>query len=207
MLTALLARHLRRQGISVAALKPVASGGRSDARALCSALAGALTLDEINPWHFRAPLAPLLAARREHRRVTLAAVLAHIRRMQKRFELVLVEGAGGLLSPLGEDFNSNDLIAALRATPIVVGRNRLGVVNQVLLTLGALPRGTAVGAHVVLMSPPIPNAAAATNPKLLAEFFETERIFALPWLGRRWTADQVLAESRVRRILRALAGT
>ena len=139
VLTALLARYLRERGVNVAALKPVCSGGRDDARVLHAAFNGALTLDEINPWHFHAPVAPLLAARRERKRVRLADVLAHLRVMHERFDVLLVEGAGGLLSPLGEDFNSRDLIAALRATPIVVCPNRLGVVNQVLLTLEALP--------------------------------------------------------------------
>ena len=111
VLTALLARYLRERGVKAAALKPVCSGGRDDARVLHAAMRnGALTLDEINPWHFRAPVAPLLAARRERKRVRLAEVLAHVRAMQKRFDVLLVEGAGGLLSPLGEDFNSRDLI-------------------------------------------------------------------------------------------------
>ena len=101
---------------------------------------GALTLDEINPWHFRAPIAPLLAARKENRRVKLSQILAHMRAMQKRFDVLLVEGAGGLLSPLGENFNSRDLILALRAIPIVVAQNKLGAVNQILLTLEALPK-------------------------------------------------------------------
>ena len=42
-------------------------------------------------------------------------VVAHIRRIARRFEVVIVEGAGGLLSPLGEDFDSRDLIQALGA--------------------------------------------------------------------------------------------
>jgi dethiobiotin synthetase len=204
VLTALLASHLRQRGISVAVLKPVASGSRADARMLYTALAGALTLDEINPWHFRAPLAPLLAARRERKSVTKAAVLGHIRRMQQRFAVVLVEGAGGLLSPLGEDFNSRDLIAALRAAPVIVGPNRIGVLNQMLLTLGALPRAAAARARVVLMSPPRPDAATKTNGALLAEFFDQERIFELPWLGRRWRTDWALADARVQRTLQKL---
>jgi dethiobiotin synthetase len=73
VLTALLTRHLRERGVNAVALKPVCSGDRADARALHAASAGALTLDEINPWHFRAPMAPLLAARRERKRVALAA--------------------------------------------------------------------------------------------------------------------------------------
>ena len=184
VLTALLARYLRERGVNVAALKPVCSGGRDDARVLHAALDGALTLDEINPWHFRAPVAPLLAARRERKRVRLAEVLAHVRAMQKRFDVLLVEGAGGLLSPLGENFNSRDLIASLRATPIIVCPNRLGAVNQVLLTLEALPRGARPRARVVLMSPPQPDASTRTNAGLLAEHFDAETNFPAAVAGR-----------------------
>ena len=168
LVTALLARCLKENGIRVAALKPIGSGGRDDARRLHAMLNAALTLDEINPWHFRAPIAPLLAARREHQRVGAAEVLAHIRAMQKRFDVLLIEGAGGLLSPIGEDFNSRDLIAALDAAPIIVCPNRLGAVNQVLLTLAALPSHARARARVVLMSPPKPDASTKSNPDLLA---------------------------------------
>ena len=204
VLTALLARHLRERGVSAAALKPICSGGRDDARALRAAMNGALTPDEINPWHFRAPLAPLLAARRERRRVRLADVLAHVRTMQKRFDVLLVEGAGGLLSPLGENFDSRDLIAALRATPIVVCPNRLGAVNQVLLTLAALPRSASCRARVVLISPSKPDASTSTNVSLLAEFLDAKRIFCLPRLGGRFDPEKVLKDSRIRRTFRVL---
>ena len=140
VLTALLAQFLRERGVKVAALKPVCSGGREDAVMLCNALGGALTLDEINPWHFRAAIAPSLAAKLEKKSVKLAPVLAHIRATQKKFDVTLVEGAGGLLSPLGENFDSRDLMAALRATPIIVAQNKLGAVNHLLLTLEALPK-------------------------------------------------------------------
>ena len=206
VLTALLARHLRERGVNAAALKPVCSGGRDDARALRAAMKGALTPDEINPWHFRAPIAPLLAARRERRQVKLAAVLAHIRAIQKRFGVVLVEGAGGLLSPLGGNFDSRDLIAALRATPMVVCPNRLGAVNQVLLTLAALPRSASCRARVVLMSPSKPDASASTNVGLLAEFLGAKRIFCLPWLGGRFDPEKAMKNPRVRQTLQALAG-
>jgi dethiobiotin synthetase len=204
VLTALLVRHLRERGVSAAALKPICSGGRGDARALRAAMNGALTPDEINPWHFRAPIAPLPAARRERRRVGLADVLAHVRTMQRRFDVLLVEGAGGLLSPLGGNFDSRDLIAALRATPMVVCPNRLGAVNQVLLTLAALPRNASCRARVVLMSPSKPDASTSTNVSLLAEFLDAQRIFCLPRLGGRFDPEKVLKGSRVQRTLRAL---
>lgn len=205
VLTALLAHSLRERGVKVAALKPVCSGGRDDARALRAALDGALTLDEINPWHFRAAIAPLLAARKENRRVKLSQVGAHIRAMQKCFDLVLVEGAGGLLSPLGEDFDSRDLMAALRATPIIVAPNKLGAVNQVLLTLAALPESLRTKTRVVLFAQPKPDASAKSNAKLIAEFSRAE-IFLLPWLGKNFLAAKTLSKSRVQTTLRALAG-
>ena len=204
-MTALLAQFLRERGVNAAALKPVCSGGRADARALHAAMGGALLLDEINPWHFRAPIAPLLAARRERKSVRLSAVLAHVRAMQKRFDVLLVEGAGGLLSPLGGDFDSGDLLAALDALPVVVAMNRLGAVNHVLLTLKALPRRAAGRARVVWMSPPKRDAAVVTNAGLLAEFFDAKRIFTLQWLGENFSAGEALKNPQVRRTLRALA--
>jgi dethiobiotin synthetase len=207
VLTRLLAQYLRSQGIRAAALKPVCSGGRDDARMLHAVLNGALTLDEVNPWHFRAPMAPLLAARQEHRRVSCAEVLAHIRAMQSRFDVVLIEGAGGLLSPLGEKFDSRDLIVRLHATPIIVCPNRLGAVNQVLLTLEALPAKVTARARVVFMSPPKPDTSTQSNPNLLAEHFDGRRIFRLPWLGARFALARGLQNFGVRKAVKKLASS
>ena len=204
VLTALLAQFLRARGVRVAALKPICSGGRDDAELLHAALDGALTLDEINPWHFRAAIAPSLAARLERKPVKLAAVLTHIRVMWEKFDMTLVEGAGGLLSPLGENFNSRDLMVALRATPIIVAPNKLGAVNHVLLTLEALPKSLRARAKVVLMSPAKPDLAANINTKLIGKVFPPEKILALPWLGNKFEPAVVMNGSRVRRILQKL---
>lgn len=205
VLTALLARFWTAQGRRVAAFKPICSGGRDDARALHAALGGALALDEINPWHFRAAIAPSLAAKLERKTVALAPVLAHIRARQRRFELTLVEGAGGLLSPLGKNFNSRDLLLALRAAPIIVAPNQLGVINHLLLTLEALPKNCRAKAKIVLMSPAQPDASTATNARLLGEFFPAKQTFALPWLGTRWQPSLAIKQPAVKRTLQALA--
>ena len=201
VLTSLLARFLSDRNANVAALKPLCSGGREDARALQAALEGTLSLDEINPWHFRTAVAPALAARREGSSVTLKAVLAHLRRIRGAFDVTLVEGAGGLLSPLGQDFNSRDLLVALRARPLIVAPNRLGVVNHLLLTLEALPKKSRAGARVVLMTPARPDVATASNARLLAPFFPPEKVHTLPWLGRKFSVAEVVKLASVRRTL------
>ena len=174
--------YLRKTHFRVAALKPICSGGRDDARLLHEAAGKILTLDEVNPWHFRAALAPVLAARKEKRAVKLSEVVAHIRRIAKRFEVVVVEGAGGLLSPMGEGFDSRDLIKALGTTAFVVCPNRLGAVNQVRLVLDALPANTRRDARVVLMNRNKPDAASRTTPDLLAEFVDARCLRVVPWL-------------------------
>ena len=177
---ALATLALQEQGFHVAALKPICSGGRDDARQLHRAAGKVLSLAEVNPWHFRAARAPLLAARQEKKRIRLRSVVAHIRRIAQRFEVVIVEGAGGLLSPLGENFDSRDLIKALDAQPIVVCPNQLGAVNQVRLVIEALPRAAARNARVVLTDPPQSDTVSKTNAPLLAEFFNRDRLFIMP---------------------------
>lgn len=132
--TSALTRYLRVSGQSVLALKPLASGDRSDAEALFLAQDQRLSLDNINPWWFRAPLAPAIAAEHVGRRVLLADLCQHI---QSFVPVVgskgwlVVEMAGGLLSPLCQDGDALELIRKLGARPVVVAENRLGVLHAI----------------------------------------------------------------------------
>jgi len=207
VVASLLARFLCECGVSVAALKPICSGGRDDARALRTAAGEALSLDEINPWHFRAPLSPMLAARLEGKNVTLREVVAHINARRLAFPMTIVEGAGGLLSPLGHGFDSRDLILALRATPVVVCPNRLGAINQVLLVLAALPPAFSRSSQIVLISPPRPDVASRSNAGMLSERLEIERIHVLPWITFAADPGRALKDRGVRPTIAGLVGS
>ena len=165
----LLVTYLRESGFSVAGFKPVCSGGRSDALAMYAALGGTVDLDEINPWHFRAAISPLLAARVEKRRVTLSQVVTRAEALQERFPVLIMEGAGGILSPLGVGFDSRDLIKALRAIPVVVAPNRLGVINHALLTLESLPGNISRRTQLVLVSQRKADSSARGNIEYLRQ--------------------------------------
>jgi dethiobiotin synthetase len=204
VLTVLMAQFLRQKKINVAALKPICSGGRGDARKIFKALNGVLALDEINPWHFRDAIAPALAAKSEKKPVKLSEVVARVRATQKNFDVILIEGAGGLLSPLGENFDARDLILALRATPMIVAQNKLGALNSILLTLEALPKNVRAQTKIILMSPRKKDLAGDSNAKLLADFFPRKNIFALPWFGQVFSPEKVLRNLRVQNTLRAL---
>lgn len=204
VLTSLLVRYLRDLGVKALAVKPFCSGGRDDARLLRRAQSNEPKLDDINPWHFRAPLAPVLAARMEGRRVHGDEVLAYLRLCAKDCELLLIEGAGGLLSPLASQLDSRDLITKLRASPIVVCPNRLGAVNQVRLVLAALPGQGRQGAKVVLMNDARPNGVSRSNPQLLSEYVRAVQLVTFPQVDWPAVLTQKALPKPVRRQLQFL---
>jgi dethiobiotin synthetase len=182
VLTVALARRARELGLRVAALKPLCSGGRGDARALLKAGCGRLTLDQVNPWWYRAALSPAIAAAREGRPVRLQDAVARVREASAGADVTLVEGAGGLLSPLGEDFDSRDLIRDIPASPVVAASNTLGVINFVLLTWEALPARSRRSAQVVLMAPARAGAVTDSNTNYLRQALGSERVLEFPFL-------------------------
>ena len=159
LLTALLLCHLRSHDARALALKPFCSGGRADAELLCKLQHGDLTLDEVNPFYFPEPVAPLISARKHKRNIPLDRVLEHIHSLASRVpalpaglpsnastghsplatrNFLLIEGSGGLLVPLGEGYTVRDLIARLPCDVLVVSRNQLGTINHTLLTVQSL---------------------------------------------------------------------
>ena len=108
-----------------------------DAVALWEAAGKPATLEDVCPQRFALPLAPPAAAMAEGREVDVPEMIAHGKWWQERSEVLLVEGAGGILSPLGDDFLNIDLAVALGADLVVVTADRLGMINHTLLTLVA----------------------------------------------------------------------
>jgi dethiobiotin synthetase len=119
-------------------MKPIATGDRKDARALMSASGADDPLDSVNPQFFKAPLAPTVAAALERRSISLEAVYKAFWRLSKKYEVMIVEGIGGVKVPLGESTYVADLIQSLRLPALVVSRAALGTINHTLLTLDAL---------------------------------------------------------------------
>ena len=139
----LIARSLVAAGHRVGVYKPAASGcsrlaGRlvsDDALALWQAAGSPGTLEEVCPQVFAAPLAPHLAAKAEGKQLDPVLLRSGLDVWLERSDIVLVEGAGGLMSPLGEDEFVADLAYDLGFPLVVVARNALGTINHVLQTL------------------------------------------------------------------------
>lgn len=140
---ALIAKQLAAEGKSVGVYKPAASGCRrvdgrlvsDDAVALWEAAGRPAGLEDVCPQLFEAPLAPHLAARSEGREIDSALLRDGIEFWRQRSEIVIVEGVGGLMSPMGDDEYVADLALDFGYPLIVVSPNVLGTINQTLQTL------------------------------------------------------------------------
>ena len=138
--------QLRELGFDLETRKPAESGCREDsdgsllthdAAALQQANGHRETLQRINPWRFRAALAPHRAARLEGQRIELGMLIDACERDNAAHRLI-VEGAGGFYSPLAENGLNADLASALQLPVIIVVNDRIGAVNQALLTQQAV---------------------------------------------------------------------
>jgi dethiobiotin synthetase len=153
-----LIRAARARGIACDAFKPVLSGfapeawAASDAGRLLAALGRPQSdLDAVAPLRFAAALAPPIAARREGVRLEIAEIAARCRAWlgASPAELKLLEGAGGLMSPIAEDGTALDLPLSLDLPSILVGGAYLGAVSHALTAIEVLRgRGLAILAVV-----------------------------------------------------------
>lgn len=136
-----IAQALVRQGVRVGVYKPAASGWRpeeleqSDPYRLWQAAGKPATLAHVCPQTFVAPLAPPAAAAKEGRTVDSDLLRSGLKFWQQASDFVIVEGVGGLMSPVSEDEYVADLAYDFGYKLIVVAANELGVINQTLQTL------------------------------------------------------------------------
>lgn len=178
-----LLRLAARRGLHLAPFKPVETGCAdlppSDTLSLIEA-AGTPTLSprDVCPYTFSAPLAPSVAARLEGRTVDPEVLRHAARHLASRADALLVEGAGGLLSPWGPGLHLGTLAADLRLPLAIVAANRLGTINHTALTASECRRRQLACLGFVLVDvSPISTADHDTNAE------EIVRETGLPCLG------------------------
>jgi dethiobiotin synthetase len=179
VVTAGLAVLLRRHGLRVGVFKPVATGCRhrvrigrvsEDADYLAHFAESPDEVATINPVNYGPPVAPAVAARRSRRPVDLEAIREAYRRIRRHSDVVLVEGIGGLLVPLGDDLLIADLAVEFALPLVIVARPGLGTINHTLLTIEAARQRELEVASVVLnrYNPKGATLAEETNPETIA---------------------------------------
>jgi len=141
-----LISHLAQAGLTVAGMKPVASGCQQiqgqwqndDALTLMAASGVATTYTVVNPFAYGPAIAPHLAAQHDNRPVEISVIKKNFNHLRSVADLVIVEGAGGWLTPINENHSMSDIVLALELPVILVVGMRLGCLNHALLTARAI---------------------------------------------------------------------
>lgn len=208
--------ELRHSGRSVAVYKPVASGCEQvgqervsgDATALWEASGRRGTLHDVCPQRFLAPLAPASAAAAEGQTVDDALLLSGLEAVSEGADWVVIEGAGGLLSPLSETQLNSDIADKLDTELVIVAANRLGVIHQVLATvLAAKALGLPVLGVILNQSSERTDPSLATNAATIAKFTSVpllaELAFGAQQTGIDWAALPQVGKSELKKVAQA----
>jgi dethiobiotin synthetase len=198
-----LIQAVRTRGLTVDAFKPVVSGfdpadpDASDPGRLALALGEPDALPRISPRRYRAPLAPNLAARLEGETLTLDGLVDDCRARLARpdRDLLLIEGAGGVMSPLTDTATNLDLMVALDLPILLVAGSYLGTVSHVLTALEVIrARGLNLAALVMSESLDAPDLAQTAE---MLRAFETRTPLILAPRAETWDAS-TLTEALLR---------
>lgn len=175
-----LIQALRKTGKSVAGFKPIECGGRDDAKVLLAASSDpTLLLDAVNPVWSEEALAPAACLSLE-KPIPFAPILEAFERLQTSHDFVVVEGAGGWLTPLDESHTMADLAVAMDLPVLMVSADRLGVLNHSLLTVAAIGSVELRCSHLVLnRMPRQADQSTETNREVLKMFLPEVEILSI----------------------------
>jgi dethiobiotin synthetase len=141
-----LAAALKFRHVDVGVMKPVETGCRvrtgrlmpGDTLQLMRSACVKDALSLVNPYRFKRPLAPAVAAELERKEIKPAKILSAFRKLSAGHDFMIVEGAGGIMVPLAGAYTYLDLAKELSLPVLIVARPGLGTINHTLLTIAAL---------------------------------------------------------------------
>lgn len=182
VLSLCLLRFLKEIGERAIGLKPFCSGDREDARRLQQESAGNPSIDRVNPFHCRVPVAPGALKNPGYKAPTLREIMAAIRGAARTYDWVIIEGIGGILVPVTPRLLVVDLIEQLGCEVLVVSANELGTINTTLLTIRELQRRKIHPAHLVYAEKSKKDPSSTTNPKVIGQVIGNKKFQTIPAL-------------------------
>jgi dethiobiotin synthetase len=190
-----LIRALTFMGLKTAGMKPVESGCIREGKVLIPSDGMFLKhiaqmhelITKVTPFCFEAPLAPLAASEFEKKKISVTAIRKAFYNLYTRYDVVIVEGVGGIMVPLRENYFVIDLARDIGLPVIVVAKPGLGSINHTMLTVKyALKEGLEVAGIIINYShPPVGSLAEETNPQILKQICPVPLIGTFPYLKNR----------------------
>ncbi|HOH38408.1 MAG TPA: dethiobiotin synthase [Spirochaetota bacterium] len=141
----ILARELKKNGVKVITQKPVQTGSSFPAEDIIEhrkIMDVSLTNDDLNgktsSYVFSFPASPHLAAEIDGKLIDISVINSHTKYLSENYDIVIQEGAGGLMVPMTRNFLTIDYIAENNFPVIFVTNSELGSINRSLLSLEAI---------------------------------------------------------------------
>jgi len=168
-----LLQVLRASGESCAGMKAICCGDRRDAELLLAAGSDGLTIDDVNPVWLKTPAAPIVGSLMEKVDIDVDHILSAFHSLQKRVEHVIVEGTGGWMVPIHQNYFVSNLAVAMKLPVLAVAYNRLGCLNHSVLTVQSiLGHGLRCVGLVLNNAQETDDIAALTNADILRKILD-----------------------------------
>lgn len=180
-----LGHLLQDKEVDVGYMKPVQCGG-DDASKVTNSLDLRDDFDLINPYYFEEALSPNVASKRAGRKIDPEKIIKAYKKLRAMHEMMIVEGAGGLLVPLCRDYLIADLIKDLELDVIIVARLGLGTINHTLLSIDQ-SKNMGIKVKGILFSNTSKKKVGIperTNPGIIKDCSGVEILGQIPFLSK-----------------------
>lgn len=186
-----IAAELTRRGVDVGVMKPAETGCSTRARRLFPRDAYRLmkaagvrdSLSLVNPYRFQKPLAPAVAADLEKEKIDPDKIIKAYQKLSIKYDFMIVEGAGGIMVPLSQNYLYLDLAEDLGLPVMIVARPGLGTINHTLLTIAALRerKTTIAGVVINYTEDRKPGLAERTSPAAIEKISGVKILGTIPY--------------------------
>ena len=136
-----LAVTFRKMGIDVGVMKPFAAGRaqkkgyKSEDIVIISKAAKACDPEKlVNPQFFKISASPYTAWKTLKTKPKVSIILSSFKKLTKLHDMILVEGMGGIMTPILKDYYVTNLIKAMKIPTVIVTRSKIGTVNHTIMT-------------------------------------------------------------------------
>ena len=193
-----IAGAMRKDGIDVGVMKPIATGiprknafRSADSELLAKVSGSTDQEDEINPVFLPLEASPLAASRVLNTDIKLDEVFAAFKRLSDKHEFIVVEGIGGVMVPIKQNYFVIDLIKEMNLPVLIVSRASLGTLNHTVLTVRACREYKLDISGIVVNGVNYNNMAEKTVGKIIHELTGTFVIGSIPFVDKFDTNDVV----------------
>ena len=140
-ITASIVNHLSKMNVDVGVMKPFASGYKAtvdsvsdDVKILMKYSRVNDPIDLVNPYFFEIPTSPYDACKQLNLEIEISRVIDSYKQLTSIHDVVIVEGIGGIMTPISKNYFVSDLISDLQMNTIIVTGSKIGTMNHLMLT-------------------------------------------------------------------------